>query len=211
MNIRIEKILIIIVLLSLSEKLVAQKTSDAEFLFKTWLFLEHNNTKSRDAVQFISKDSSVFNLLLNNIDLRFDTLKTKGFVKDYIFLSLVVVGQNNVLKTSGIKYKKYKFLGFIGIPENNCEAYVLCINKSKGTSYRIKGFYGNDFLGLLHEIQVYYLDDKKKKLAIKQFLKDYTVEGLDFECLFEGLTSNESDFNKFPCLKNCSDAIITVH
>lgn len=189
------------------ETLMAQKTSDAKFIFKTWLFLEHNNVTSRYATQFPVKDSVLFNLSLRLVNIKFDTLKTRGFSKDYIFLSVDLTGR----KDSTIKYQKTPLIQYVDIPVDNCEGYVLCINKAKGTSYRLKGFSGNDFLGLFHETQAKYLQDINKRLSIKQFLKNYFVDELDFECLYAGLISGENDLNKFPCLKNCSNISVTVH
>jgi hypothetical protein len=194
-----------------NKNLFAQANSDAKFIFKTWLFLEHNNTKSRDATLFPVKDSSVFDLFQNGLELKFDTLKSAGFSKDYEFLLISFIDQMRQTKFDAIRYTKKKLVEYLSTPVDNCNGYVLCINKSKGTSYRLMGFGGNDFLNLFHEVQSDYANDTKVVIKIKQFLKDYSVEGVDFVCLFEGLTSRRDNFNNFPCLRKCSDIYVTIH
>jgi hypothetical protein len=204
-------ILFITVFFSLTESLLAQKSTDTKFIFKTWLFLEQNNTSSRYATQYPIKDSSLFNLFQSGLDIKFDTLKTKGFSDNYIFLSIPTVGGRSDIKNKVITYTTPKLVEYINIPVDNCEAYVLCINKFKGTSYRMKGFTGNDFLSLFKEIKNDYWESKKQTLSIKQFLKSNLVEGLDFECLYKGLTSGKADSKEFPCLQICSDITVTIH
>jgi hypothetical protein len=197
--------------LSTNKWSLAQSTSDPKFLFKTWLFLEQNNTKSRDATKFPVKDSSLFDLFQREIEIKFDTLKMEGFSRDYVFLSISFSDGTHHVPDNSIIYKKTPFLEYLSIPSDNCGAYILCINKSNGTSFRMKGFKGNDFFGLLREIQTQFIEDKNKTLSIRKFLKSYSVVGLDFECIYEGLTSGITDKDKFPCLINCSDTVVTIH
>lgn len=194
---------------TLSSPVLAQSKSDGKFLFKTWLFLEHSNTKSRHATQFSGKDSLLFNLFQKEIEIKIDTLKSSGFSEDYVFLSVNLSG--DTLKRNAIKYKDGSLVEYADIPVDNCDGYVLCVNKNRGTSYRIRGFSANDFFGLYQDVQLQNKELTNRRLSIKQFLKNYAVDGLDFWCLYSGLTSADRDFIKYPCLRNCSDVMVIVH
>lgn len=160
---------------------------------------------------FPVKDSSLFYLYESTINLKLDTLNSKGFPSDYLFLSVVPLKDNKVINDSALTYNRTNHLSYLSIPINNCEGYILCINKSSGRSFRIQGFYGNDFLTLLQEVKEESMKSREKKLSTKSFLHNYSVEGLDFKCIYKGLRSGEKDTKKFPCLKNCSDFTIVIH
>jgi hypothetical protein len=92
---------------------------------------------------------------------------------------------------------------------NNCDVYVLCINKSTGMSYRLKGFRGNDFFSFMKDIKKGYYYLHKENLSDKDFLNKYIIEGLDFRCMYEGLKMSNPDVNKYPCLKVCDYKTVT--
>ena len=188
----------------------AQKTSDVKFLFKTWLFLEHVNTESREAILFPVKDSALFSLWQNAIELKLDTLKKTGFSKDYIFVSISLKKLDIPLKDFPIVYKQWKMIDYLDMPVDSCGAYVLCVNKRAGISYRLRGFRENDFLGLYRDIRGDFEGRTTKRLSIRRFLKQYTVNDLDFECLYEGLTSNKVNLKEFPCLQRCANDVVVI-
>jgi hypothetical protein len=182
----------------------SQKNTDGNFLFKTWIYLEHINDGSRYNVEFPVKDSAVFSLFVNNINLRLDTLKSDGFSDDYIFLAVNFKSQKERAegKDSSLIYSKTKFLQYIVIP-TLCSRYVLCINKVTGFSYRIQGFSGNDFFNLLKDVKDEFSVRYKKQLKTKTFLKEYSAGDIDFKCIYKGLQSGQYDFKKYPCLYDC--------
>ncbi len=216
MNRTNKKIIIIIIFFVCSCRVLSQQTTDGNFLFKIWFFIEKVNTKSREAVQYPIKDSSLFSFFNKNINLKTDTLKSKGFSKNYIFLSVMVLKDNKIINDSAISFSKTSLLEYLSIPVNDCDGYLLCINTSTGTSYRLKGFLGNDFLILLKDVKgefnnKAYNQEQKLTLSTKVFLKNYSVDGLDFKCIYQGLISGETDSKKYPCLTSCRNAIIVVH
>jgi len=202
------KYFLIAIFLILSIKIYAQQETDGKFLFKTWFFIEHVNVISRTEKTINCKDSVLFNLYNNYLDLKLDTLKSSGFSANYIFLSVVSYKNNKIVNDSAIQYKRSGYLSYLSIPVNNCEGYVLCVNKTNGKSYRIKGFSGNDFLCLLTEIKEQYFLHNNKPLSNRFFFKNYTTEGIDFNCIYNALVSGSYDNKLFPCLKHCSPLII---
>lgn len=215
MKLYIKKIITVAVVVIFPLIILAQKNTDGIFLFKTWLYLEHQNDDSRYNIEFPVKDSSVFSLFMNNITLRPDTLKSSGFAEDYIFLALNFKSQAeraNSTDSSLLYDKKTKFLIYIGVP-TLCNRYVLCVNKSTGLSYRLQGFIGNDFLNLLKDTKEGFYLHNKRLLKTKIFFKEYTVGDIDFGCIYKGLQSDQSDYKKYPCLYSCrgSNEIIWIH
>jgi len=183
----------------------AQRNVDGNFLFKTWLYIEHENDSSVYSTDFPVKDAAVFSLFMDNISLKLDTLKTNGFPDSYIFLAINFKSPEERSKgtDSSLRYdRKTKFLNYIGVPAL-CNRYVLCVNKSTGLSYRLQGFTGNDFLNLLRDVRQGFYQRYKKQLKTKTFFKDYAAGQVDFECIYQGLQSGEVDPKKYPCLGDC--------
>lgn len=198
------KSLIIIIIVGYSNLCNSQKNTDIDFIFKTWLYLEHINNDSGYNVDFAVKDSAVFSLFVNNIKLKVDHLESEGFSKDYIFVSI------NGSSGSSIQYDKTEFRNLISIPLF-CNRYVLCVNKLNGKSYRLQGFAGNDILTLIKDIRKQRLFNNKK-FKLRQFFKFSFVSGLDLKCLYKGIKSFSLDDKKYRCLEDCkgSDEIIWI-
>jgi hypothetical protein len=154
----------------------SQKNTDSKFLFKTWFYIEHLNNDSRYNTEFPVKDSSILSFFINDISLRLDTLKSNGFSEDYVFLAINLKTQDVRAngKDSSIIYTNTRYLQYIVVP-TFCNRYVLCVNKATGFSYRLQGFVGNDFLNLLKDTKDEFFLLHKKRLQIKDFLKEYTV------------------------------------
>jgi hypothetical protein len=202
-------------LFSCSLPTTAQKSADGIFLFKTWLYLEHENNSSRQNIEFPVKDSTVFSLYLNNVTLKLDTLSSTGFSKNYVFLALNFKSQAERAKgnDSSLRYNdKFSFLEYIVIP-TLCNKYVLCVNQTTGLSYRLQGFSGNDFFSLLRDTKADYRSDNKKQLKNSIFFKKNQVEGIDFACIFKALRKGSYNAEKYPCLYTCrgSKEIIWIH
>lgn len=206
------KIISVILLLHVCESGYCQLNTDGEYLLKMWFFIEHENIKSPYSTQFLVKDSSLFLLFERDINLRFDTLQSQGFNSDYIFLSVAFLKNDKEPDDSILIYdNKTMYLDYLSTPANNCDGYVLVINTVTGTSFRLGGFSGNDFLSLFQEIKEKYWETNNKHLSMKRFLKTYSIEGMDFNCIYKGLTSKKADEQKYSCLKHCKDYVIVIH
>jgi hypothetical protein len=79
------KIILVTVLISINRIAFCQQSTDGEFLFKMWFFIEHVNNHSRTEKDFPVKDSALFSLFDSVVDLKLDTLKSKGFDSIIVF------------------------------------------------------------------------------------------------------------------------------
>ena len=181
-----------------------QISTDAEFIFKTQLFLEKANVAN--AKGFESKDMELFIFFSRNINLRLDTLQSFGFSGNYFFFSLSM--KKGVTYNGTTLKSDSSFLLFIG---NDCSDYILAINKYTGKSYRLKGFGGNDFINLFFDINREFERLNEQKITIKRFLKDYHINSVDFGCLYNALKSGEYNKTKYPCLKGCEVMDTVIH
>lgn len=200
-------IIFIVKLFSLLHSLdvFSQNSTDGSFLFKTWLFLESKNNQSQYDIEFPVKDSAVFSLFLVNVTLDLDTLRSKGFSNNFIFLSLSLNKQSLTVNDSikALVYNKNSpFIKYFSIP-TFCDRYVLCVNRNTGLSYRLQGFSGNDFFSLLRDLNKELAFSSGEKINLKKFLKNYFVKDIDFECIAKGLKSGVYDLRKYPCLYSC--------
>ena len=207
----IVKISIISWVICIGNTVFAQQNTDANFIFKTLLFLDHKNFDSRYSKDFKIKDSSLFARFNTGVELNFDTLKTTGFSSEYNFFLLASYKGNLPYKTNAIRYNLKKQIEYVGIPVNNCDGYVICVNNITGISYRIQGFNSSDFLALIRDIQLEISTNDNKQLMDKEFLKMYSVNGIDFRCLYEGLKANPKNWYKYPCLNSCKYFVVIVH
>ncbi|OYQ49256.1 hypothetical protein CHU92_00405 [Flavobacterium cyanobacteriorum] len=88
----------------------------------------------------------------------------------------------------------------ISINSSSCNEYILALNINNYTSYRLKGFNGNDLLFLLRDIN--RLSSSKissKKLLLS--LSNLNI-GVDFSGIYKALLSLDFEAE---CLKTCSD------
>lgn len=205
------KIIIFIIYTSfLFTKVYSQDSTDQKFIFKMWFYIEHINQDLRTNKTFRVKDSSLFALYNNYLDFNFDTLKSEGFNKNYVFLAVVSYKNDSLVKENAIIYKKSGNLSYLSIPINYCEGYVLCINKINGRSYRLKGFRGNDFLDFLTDVKEQYFIDNNMILSNKLFFKNYKTTNLDFECIYKGLTSGNQNKKNNSCLRSCKNFVVGI-
>jgi len=205
-----KKFIIIISSIFFFTKVFSQDSTDGKFIFKMWFYIEHVNQELRTVKNFPVKDSSLFSLYNNFLDLNFDTLKCEGFNKNYIFLAVVSYKNDSLVKENAIIYKKSGNLSYLSIPINYCEGYVLCINKKSGRSYRLKGFIGNDFWDFLADVKEQYFTDNNMVLANKIFFKNYKTDSLDYECIYQGLISGNQDKKNNSCLRSCRNFIVGI-
>lgn len=204
MSMSFKKVIFCCILIQINIISPAQQKTDGKFIFKSWLFLEHLNSDIRDN-DFSVKDAELFAFFDNIVQLQIDTLKSTGFSKDFIFLSIASHKNNIVFNDSAIIYKKFNQHVHINIPVSNCDGYILAVNNKTGRSFRIMGFYGNDLLGLIREMKISHKNPRNF------FLKNCFVGGVDFNCIYKGIMSKNYDSKKSYCLAPCSDFIIKVN
>lgn len=83
---------------------------------------------------------------------------------------------------------------------SSCNDYILGFNINNQTSYRLKGFNGNDLLFLLRDINnLSSYKSSSKKLLLS--LNDLNI-GLDFSAIYKALLNLNFEAE---CLKACSD------
>lgn len=174
------------------------------------LFLDKNNELSG-----CSKNDSLYFAFSKNIILKLDTLKKSGNYDlinsvsapkfEFYAINLSFDGKKNL---DYVKKMTNKEDNCLGVFSGTYDKYVLAIDRKKGRSYRIVGFNGNDFLGFLSDYLEYYNEHNDKKLTSSSFFKNYSVEGIDFKCLYNGLHSDGIDRKKYPCLQRVNDPIL---
>jgi hypothetical protein len=67
---------------------LSQENTNGNYLFKVWLYIEKPNVTMRIPDKFPIKDSSLFYFFSKNIGIRTDTIESKSFSSDYVFLSV---------------------------------------------------------------------------------------------------------------------------
>ena len=70
----------------------------------------------------------------------------------------------------------------------------------------LKGFLQNEFKLFLSEVKIYYELRNKKVLTDKQFLSDFEVNELDFECLMK---AHKKNFNSVIYSKDSYNLIVS--
>ncbi len=156
----------------------SQSIDTAKIVTNTKIFFMHENNS------FYNKESAVDFLNNNN----FKILQAKGF-KDMMFVKLIFRGNFQDLREKEIPDSSYvkNRVPF------SCDYIIACDVKKKGF-FKVKGFMGNDFSGLI--------DRKYKPNEKEDFMSNYAVEELDIECLFEALILGKKK-EEYPCLKSC--------
>lgn len=206
---KMKSIAVVLIICFGSANVFAQVKTDAVSIFKMQLFLDKKNNDYRGMDSTVVKSDSLYKAFSNVVNLKLDTLKISGiweFTKSalapqYKFYRLSL---SNCIYTRNLNNGEEQFYAF---SSGYIDAYILAVNQKTGLVYRLKGFNGNDFLGFLLDFKAEYEESIGEKLTTKKFLKSYKVEELDFQCLYQGLYSDETDRNKYPCLKRVSDAV----
>lgn len=180
---------------------------DAIFSFKMYIFLDQNI----DRLNLLDSNSkikdSLFNSYCNLITIKLDTLKIEG--------SYLLVSSALTPKFIFYKFKSHSWKRKLTLQESNLfeptfglrSDYVLAINQKTGSVYRISGFEGNDFLSFLFNFIGETPSNELGKITRDNFLKNYRVSELDFNCLYKGLHTFTNNQRKFPCLYRVKDPI----
>ncbi len=186
----------------------AQSNTDANFIFKVWLFTDREGSKEA------SKSDSLFTAFNAITELNLDKIDCDLLGINYQFYHLRLYDIKNNKFINNVSYSRAIASNEIknySIPVNKyIGQYVIAINPRTGRSYRLSGFNGNDFLGFLSDFKEEFKQKIKSRLSNKKFLKGYYVEGIDFNCLYKGLKAQEVDRHKYPCLIRCSDPV-SIH
>jgi hypothetical protein len=195
----------------------AQVKTDAQSIFKMWLFLDKENSDYRGIDTSVSKNDSLYNAFRHLVNLKLDTLKIiknvlprQLHVPDFDFYELKIYDPKTGKFIKNETHNRRYSPGddqFFGIAIGYYGSYVIAINHTTGLSYRLKGFISNDFLEFLSDFKEFYSKNGKTSLGTKQFLNSYQIEHVDFNCLYEGLTSQKADRTKYPCLLRGTDIV----
>lgn len=209
------KIVLIFILVCFVTRGFAQLNTNVETIFKMFLFLEKKNTHSNSIDIRISKNDSLYEIFSNIILFKLDTLKViknklqdNLLIPEFNFYELLIFDNVKQTYTDNVNYRRKLTLNeeqLFGVPIGGCDSYVIAINEATGVGYRLKGFDLNDFLSFLSDFKEIYNKQNRKKLSNKDFLNLYKIEGLNFECLYEGLKARNTERRKYPCLKRASD------
>ncbi len=187
-------LLMLILCFSLNIGLFSQNSFYTENIFKILLFEDCRILKNG---KLQVKDKVFIDALEKNYKFKIDTIKSEGFIDDYIFFS---VNDDGILLKSSAKDITEPVLFKL-----SCVKYIFVVNKKSGQYYRLLGFDKNDFLQLYRDLRERKFDKTKN---IKVFSKNHIVEGLDFKCLYKFSKSDDYDTKKFPCCQRCQDNVI---
>jgi hypothetical protein len=196
------KFLILFLFISGNSCLCAQKSTDVKDIFKMWLFMDRMNVSNdRDSLQ-VSKNYLLFKIFQETVDLKLDTLKSELLREmGYEFYS-IRLDTSILWKDMPKRLERYLLL-FTG----TFNTFVLAVHPSLGKSYRLVGFNGNDFFNFLSDVKSgnsFY----PYPISQSDFFKSCKVDGVDFKCLYKGLSAKQVDKILFPCLNRVSDPII---
>lgn len=191
-----KKIFYLIMFLCVTNISNSQENSSIKDIFTMQLFLNKmdfiNNHKG---IKFIKNDST-YNKFKDFIELKINKLTLNTVDNNISDFEFCMVNSDSITFKSNINELDVS-CGFQ-------KKFVLAIQKDTYKIYRIMGFDTNDFLFFLEDFKKTYRDKFFKKISSKYFLKNYFVNELDFNCIYNGLKSKNMDFNKFPCLRNCN-------
>jgi hypothetical protein len=123
------------------------------------------------------------------LEFKIDTLTYSGF-EGFVFVSVLP----DPIDTKNIDVEKLQII------PNNCQEYILAIDKSVKKVYRLKGFFINDFPSFLMTLTKRHYSDVN---SYKAFVENYSIEKLDLGCLYQAFKSYSIDRVKYPCLRAC--------
>ncbi len=191
---------LLLISVSFSHSTFAQQGTDPEFIFKTYLFLDKENVTSSSLPLQVTKSDSLFNVFMDVTKIEFEELPVSNslpyfYSNRYHFYQLKQVSHSidDVVKSR-----------YFDVPICQSSPYVICINDNTGVSYRISGFKSSDFLSFLKQFKISYQETHGKRLSAANFLRKYKVNGIDFYCLYKGLRSTGSGYERYPCLNDCT-------
>jgi hypothetical protein len=203
------KLLFIVAMHSI--RLFSQSSTDAESIFKMYLFLNRPNISNYDE-NCISKNDSLYYRFSNVFRLEMDTLAINNYLSNKAFCPKI---QYYGIKlgfgeASSLRYNdtvSSKDLSCFELPFGFHREFVIAIDSVTGQSYRLQGFDTNDFTFFLSHFQKVYKENSGRRLKFRLFIKKYHVTGLDFKCLYGFNRKNNPTSNKYPCMKRVNEPI----
>jgi hypothetical protein len=148
---------------------------------------------------------TIFNLdsLLHSDNFKTRFLNKKGF-STFSFIE-VAYAEDDLMQTAILSRD----------PQiNQFYQFILGYDHINHKFYRLKGFLQNEFKLFLSEVKIYYALRNRRVLTDKQFLSDFEVDELDFECLMKAHKKNLSsviyakDSYKYDCLIPSASRVI---
>lgn len=177
-----------------------QQASDYSVLFKMQLFMELPvYFYSNDNVNDVVKTDSLFMVINRNMKVTMHPLKTEGFSDRfndrYLFFEVDLAKDIEYVDRLQ-PYQIWLAFGYMS-------AYRFVIDIQQFILYRLIGFENSDFLIFLKILQ-----NDNRTYSIKDIFEYYTVECIDFKCLYNGLRAKKIyNREKYPCLMRVSDPI----
>jgi len=187
------KIGFILLLYICSYPVIGQMKINEGDLFKMYIFLERPLFDNRDLI----KDNSLYQYYCDHMTISPRPLTSTSMRSDFRFYICNIMSDISYDKIASNSDDGKDF----GILSGFNHDYILCIDLLIGKSYRIMGFDGNDFLEFLEDYC------KRDRVSRREFFRWFSVEGIDFKCLYRALRSKERDRDKYPCLQRVSDPI----
>lgn len=204
-----KKILTAIILIGTAICVHAQKSTDVNSIFKMLLFLNKPNVHyEKEGPLNAIKDDSLYQSFKDIFEVTPEKLpeswELESFMEDEFSFYKIDLSTSSSKYIKKLSHKEGQLLGlFHGI----YTTYVIAIDDTRGKCYRITGFDQSDFFAFLMDFKELYDNKTSKSLSTNKFLKNFTVEGVDFSCLYDGLRENKRDTKKYPCLKRVNDPV----
>lgn len=176
----------------------AQNFINVEDVFTMQIFLDKKNIMHSSTID-LTKNDFLYQSFKESLTLKIDTVNKVNKLNDlndpfrYYKIDLKSLNQKLPKNESTVQSLSL-FHGLNTI-------LIIAINHENGLIYRLKGFNGNDFPSYFHDFKAIYLKQTGDLFSNKKFIKEYVVEGLDFECLLKCFKDD------CPCLNKYSDPI----
>ncbi len=159
---------------------------EIQLLIKFPMFQESSGTK-----HYRATEESFGNFM--KLHFKIDTIQAFDFL-DFIFLKI------------DPKFTNPENINIEEGPFFLCDEYIVALHIRGKYTYKLKGFAKNDFIFLLNALKDLNYSNLNSR---KQFVRNYSAEGLDFNCLYKSLGKSIIDSDKHPCLRFCVEMIYT--
>ncbi|WP_369998908.1 hypothetical protein [Winogradskyella sp.] len=185
----------------------------AILILNSFQFLSSQNNEDIEKYELIAM-LSLFSEGLNNPNVEVSKESLNKFLSKNVEIS--IINQDS--------FKNFVFLSITPSEKNensndetmptiysnfDCKEYVLGIHKNSLYSFKLKGYFLNDFNSFIVYLRKNNYKNVKRR---KSFTKNYKVKGLDFDCLFRSLKIKQSkDLKKYPCISNTCMKIYKTH
>ena len=192
-----KRIIVFILLLVNVFLLKAQNNIDIDDIFKMQLFLDRKNIMHSSTFN-ITKNDSLYKEFKESLTLEIDTLKNVNNLSvfidpfKYYKIDLRFLYQKIPKSDSSVQS--------LSLPLGMTTILIIAVNQNNGLTYRLKGFNGNDFFNYFRDVKSIYFKQIGISLSKNKFINKYSVENLDFRCLFKNIEDS-------PCLIKYSEPI----